>query len=52
VLSGSADYAAAGGSGQVSVDKTLEVNARSRSAKLRPLKESDRAHWRKKLEVP
>lgn len=51
VVSGSASYTAKQGDGRIDSGKTLEVNGRSSTAKLRPMKETERAHWRKQLEV-
>ncbi len=51
VLSGSASYAASGGDGIVEGGKTLEVDGRSRNTKVRPLRETERPHWRKQLQV-
>jgi len=51
VLSGSATYSASGGKGRVEAGKTVEVDGRSRNAIVRPLKETERPHWRKQLEI-
>jgi hypothetical protein len=51
VMAGSADYAAGAETGRLTPGKTLRVDAGTRAASVRDIQESDRPHWRKKLEV-